>query len=270
MGDSVFSISIDDFRGLIGTRGCPIIVDVRRPKTFADSDVVIPTARWRDLQTIDRWVDELPADADIVAYCVHGYEMSQSAVAQLRARGRRAVSLAGGLDAYREGGGPVILKRAMPGRDENLPSRWITRERPKIDRIACPWLIRRFIDRDARLLFVGPEHVAAAAQELAAVPYDIPGVEFSHDGPLCSFDAFLKRFGLADPALDRLATIIRSADTGHPELAPEAPGLLAMSLGLSAICPNDHEMLEQGMVLYDALYGWARHAAAETHGWPPR
>jgi rhodanese-related sulfurtransferase len=270
MGDSISSISVNELRGLIGTRGSPIIVDVRRPKTYAESDVVIPTARWRDLRTIDQWAGELPADAGIVAYCVHGYEMSQSAVAQLRARGRRAASLAGGLDAWREAGGPVILKRALPGRDEGRPSRWITRERPKIDRIACPWLIRRFIDRDARLLFVAAEHVAASAQELDAVPYDIPGVDFSHEGERCSFDAFLKRFGLADPALDRLATIIRGADTGRPELAPEAPGLLAMSLGLSAICPSDQEMLEQGMVLYDALYGWARHATAETHGWPPR
>ncbi len=270
MGDSISTISVNELRSRIGTRGCPIIIDVRRPQTFAESDAVIPTARWSDLRTIDQWADDLPADADIVAYCVHGYEMSQSAVAQLRARARRAVSLAGGLDAYREGGGAVILKRAMPKRDENRASQWITRERPKIDRIACPWLIRRFIDRDARLLFVAAEHVAAAAEELDAVPYDIPGVEFSHDGALCSFDAFLERFGLVDPALDRLATIIRGADTGRLELAPEAPGLLAMSLGLSAICPSDEEMLEQGMVLYDALYGWARHATAETHGWPPR
>jgi rhodanese-related sulfurtransferase len=270
MGDSISSISVDELRGRIGTRTCPIIIDVRRPKTFADSDVVIPTARWRDLRSIEQWAGDLPADAEIVAYCVHGYEMSQSAVAQLRARGRRAVSLAGGLDAWREGGGSVILKRAWPDRDETRPSRWITRERPKIDRIACPWLIRRFVDREARLFFVAPEHVAAAAQELAAVPYDIPGVEFSHDGALCSFDAFLQRFGLADPALERLATIVRGADTGQPELAPEAPGLLAMSLGLSAICQSDEEMLAQGMILYDALYGWTRHAAAETHGWPPR
>jgi rhodanese-related sulfurtransferase len=270
MGDSISSMSGNELRGLIGTRACPIIIDVRRLQTYAESDIVIPTARWRDLRTIDAWADALPADADIVAYCVHGYEMSQSAVAQLRARGRRAVSLAGGLDAYRERGGPVILKRAMPDRDEIHPSKWITRQRPKIDRIACPWLIRRFIDREAMIFFVAPDHVVAAAQELGAVPFDIPGVDFSHDGELCSFDAFIKRFGLVDTALDRLATIIRGADTARLDLAPQASGLLAMSLGLSAICGDDHAMLKQGMILYDALYGWARRAAAETHGWPPQ
>jgi rhodanese-related sulfurtransferase len=270
MGDSISSISVNDLCGLIGTPRCPIVIDLRRRQTYAESEIVIPTARWRDLQAIDDWADALPADSDIVTYCVHGYEMSQGAVAQLRARGRRAVSLAGGLDAYREGDGPVILKRAMPDRDEIRPSKWITRERPKIDRIACPWLIRRFIDRDAMIFFVASDHVPAAAAELAAVPFDIPGVDFSHDGELCSFDAFIKRFGLADPALDRLATIVRGADTTRLELAPQAPGLLAMSLGLSAICDDDHAMLEQGMILYDALYGWARRAASETHGWPPQ
>jgi rhodanese-related sulfurtransferase len=270
MGDSVSSISVDELRGLIGTPRCPIIIDVRRRQTYAESEIVIPTARWRDLQAIDGWADALPADSDIVAYCVHGYEMSRSAVARLRARGRRAVSIAGGLDAYREGGGPVILKRALPDRDEIHPSKWITRERPKIDRIACPWLIRRFVDREAMLFFVASEHVAAAAQELAAVPFDIPGVDFSHEGEFCSFDAFITRFGLADPALDRMATIVRAADTARLDLAPQASGLLAMSLGLSAAFADDHAMLEQGMILYDALYGWARRAATETHGWPPQ
>jgi rhodanese-related sulfurtransferase len=270
MGDSISSISVNELRGLIGDPRCPIIIDVRRRQTYAESDIVIPTARWRDLHAIDAWADEMPANADIVAYCVHGYEMSQGAAAELRARGRRAISLAGGLDAYREGGGPVTLKHALPDRDETRPSKWITRERPKIDRIACPWLIRRFIDREAMIFFVASDYVAAAARELAAVPFDIPGVDFSHEGELCSFDAFVKRFGLADPALDRLATIVRGADTARLELAPQAPGLLAMSLGLSAICGDDHAMLEQGMILYDALYGWARRAAAETQGWPPK
>jgi len=269
MGDSISAISSTELRARIGTRDCPIIIDVRRPPAYADSHAVIPTARWRDLQAIDAWAGELPADTDIVAYCVHGFEMSRSAVAQLRARGHRAVALAGGFDAYCRDGGPVILKRAMPARDGGRPGKWITRERPKIDRIACPWLIRRFVDREAMFLFVAADHVAAAARELAAVPFDVPDVDFSHDGDLCSFDAFLRRFGLVDPALDRLAAIVRGADTARLELAPQAAGLLAMSLGLSAICPDDHDMLERGMILYDALYGWARQAAAETHGWPP-
>jgi rhodanese-related sulfurtransferase len=270
MGESISSISTNELRALIGTRRCPIVIDVRRPPAYEAADAAIPTARWRDLRRADQWADDLPDDAAIVVYCVHGHEMSQSAAARLRAHGRRARHLAGGIEAYRQGGGALVLKAGLPGRDEGRPSRWITRERPKIDRIACSWLIRRFIDRDAVFYFVPADSVVAAARELDAVPYDIPGVDFSHDGELCSFDAFTKRFGLAEPPLDRLATIVRGADTARLDLAPQAAGLLALSLGLSAICPDDHEMLEQGMIFYDAMYGWTRGAVAETHGWPPQ
>ncbi len=148
--------------------------------------------------------------------------------------------------------------------------KWVTRERPKIDRIACPWLIRRFIDADAEFLFVPPETVLSVAAQQDAIPYDVPDVELSHVGPLCSFDAFLAKYGLSDEALDVLAPIVRGADTGRPDLAPEAPGLLALSLGLSQCFADDHEMLAHGMVMYDALYAWARRARGETHGWPPQ
>ena len=270
MGDSISSISSRELQRLIGTRECPIIIDVRRQPAYESADVVIPTTSWRDLHQVETWLDELPDHADIVVYCVHGQEMSQSAVAYLQCHGRRARHLAGGIEAYRREGGLLITKGALPGRREDRPSRWITRERPKIDRIACSWLIRRFVDRTAKVFFVPADGVAAAARELEAVPFDIPGAAFSHDGELCSFDAFLKRFGLTDPALDRLATIVRGADTGRPELAPQAAGLLALSLGLSAIRNDDQEMLEDGMILYDALFGWSRAASSETHGWPPQ
>ncbi len=148
--------------------------------------------------------------------------------------------------------------------------KWITRERPKIDRIACPWLIRRFIDPDAEFLFVPPDQVLAIAERQSAIPYDVPDVELSHVGPLCSFDAFLSKYGLSDDGLSVLAPIVRGADTGRPDLAPEAPGLLAVSLGLSQCFADDHEMLEHGMVMYDALYAWARRARGEKHGWPPQ
>ncbi|MBM3489121.1 MAG: chromate resistance protein [Alphaproteobacteria bacterium] len=147
--------------------------------------------------------------------------------------------------------------------------KWITRERPKIDRIACPWLIQRFIDKAPEFLFVPPPEVLPVAERIGAIPYDIPGVELSHVGELCSFDAFLTKYRLDDPALAQLAVIVRGADTGHPELAPQAPGLLALSLGLSHVYPDDHEMLTHGLVMYDALYAWCRAAKAETHGWPP-
>jgi hypothetical protein len=148
--------------------------------------------------------------------------------------------------------------------------KWITRERPKIDRIACPWLIDRFIDRSPEFLFVAPDKVLAEAKRTGATPYDIPGVELSHDGPLCSFDAFLKKYRLDDQALSQMAIIVRGADTSRPEMTPQSPGLLAISLGLSAVFPDDHEMLRHGLVMYDALYAWCRSCQDEAHGWPPK
>jgi hypothetical protein len=147
--------------------------------------------------------------------------------------------------------------------------KWITRERPKIDRIACPWLIRRFIEKEPEFLFVPADKVFEIAKETGAIPYDIPGAELSHVGELCSFDAFLDRYELKDPALRHLAEIVRGADTGRLDLTPQSPGLLAISLGLSHCHPDDHEMLRHGMVLYDALYAWCRSLSGETHGWPP-
>jgi hypothetical protein len=148
--------------------------------------------------------------------------------------------------------------------------RWITRARPKIDRIACPWLITRFIDKNAEFHFVPPDQVMRRAGELGATPFDVEGVELSHDGPLCSFDAILKKYELHDLALAEIAVIVRGADTAHLELAPQAAGLLAISLGLSRNFEDDHEQLEMGMVIYDALYSWARFARTERHSWNPQ
>ena len=148
--------------------------------------------------------------------------------------------------------------------------KWVTRERPKIDHIACPWLILRFIDRDAEFLYVPAPEVARVAAATGATPYDIPGVEMSHVGELCSFDAFLARYRLDDAALQQLATIVRGADTSRLDLAPQAPGLYALSLGLSHVFADDHEMLRHGLVMYDALYAWCSACQSETHNWPPR
>ena len=147
---------------------------------------------------------------------------------------------------------------------------WITRARPKIDRIACPWLIRRFIDPEAEFLFVPPAEVVPRAEATGAIPFDVEGVELSHDGPLCSFDALHKKYDLTDPALHELAVIVRGADTARPELAPQAAGLLAISLGLSHNVQDDHEQLAHGMVIYDALYAWSKHVRSETHTWNPQ
>ncbi|MFZ5601855.1 MAG: chromate resistance protein ChrB domain-containing protein [Pseudomonadota bacterium] len=148
--------------------------------------------------------------------------------------------------------------------------KWITRERPKIDRIACPWLIVRFIDPDSEFLYVPATDVLSKAAETGAIPYDIPGVKFSHQGDLCSFDAFLEQYQLTDPALQQLALIVRGADTSRLELTPQSAGLYAISLGLSHTFSDDHDMLRHGMILYDALYAWCQHCQQETHAWPPR
>ena len=147
--------------------------------------------------------------------------------------------------------------------------KWATRERPKIDRIACPWLIARAIDPEPEFLFVAPDRVLDVARATGAIPYDVPGVELSHVGERCSFDAFLAKYALDDPVQHELAVIVRGADTGRLELSPEAPGLLAVSLGLSVLFSDDHEMLRHGVVVYDALYAWLQKARGEAHGWPP-
>jgi rhodanese-related sulfurtransferase len=268
MGD--FFISTDDLRALVGGPFAPTILDVRKRDAFDRAAHVLPTARWRDHTQAETWADSLPSGASVVLYCVHGHQVSQAAAAVLRERGILAQVLRGGYDAWQGGGAPVVAKAALPGRNDGSPSRWVTRVRPKIDRIACPWLIRRFVDPDARFYFVEPSQVIAAARELRAIPDDVEGVEFTHDGPLCTFDTLLSRFGLVDKALGELALIVRGADTGRFDAAPEAAGLLAVSLGVSALSgADDKAALARGMPIYDALYAWRRQVADEVHAWPP-
>ena len=157
----------------------------------------------------------------------------------------------------------------MTGKPAGAPTRWVTRERPKVDRIACPWLIARFIDRNAEFLYVPSADVKRVALEQQATPYDIPGVTFSHEGELCSFDAFLGIYNLTDPALAQLGLIVRGADTARPDLAPQSAGLVSLSLGLSRRFADDHEMLGHGMVMYDALYLWCKEGQEEIHTWNP-
>jgi hypothetical protein len=148
--------------------------------------------------------------------------------------------------------------------------KWVTRERPVIDRIACPWLIARFIDKDPEFLFVSPDRVLAVAEETGATPYDVPGVELTHVGDGCSFDTFISKYSLGgDPAIATLAPIVRGADTSRHDLTPQSAGLLAISMGLRDVTPNDQEVLRHGFVIYDALYAWAKGRRAEAHNWPP-
>jgi len=147
--------------------------------------------------------------------------------------------------------------------------KWITRERPKIDRIACPWLIKKFVDVEAEFIYVPKEQVFASAKKLNAIPYDIPGAEYSHEGDRCTFDYIIKRHNITDKAIERIALIVRGADTDSFHLAPEAAGLWAISAGLSFNINDDHEQLALGMKLYDALYSWAKHVSNEKHNWNP-
>jgi rhodanese-related sulfurtransferase len=237
----------------------PLLLDVRRRAAFVSATEMAAGALRRDPDAVAQWGKSLPCAATVVVYCVHGHEVSQRVAAALRERGLQASYLEGGLEeGWKAHGGALDAK----ARDAN--TRWITRERPKIDRVACPWLIARFIDPDAEFLYVPPGQVRDAAAGSGAIPYDIPGVSFSHAGALCSFDAFLGHYRLADPALQHLATIVRAADTAALDQAREAPGLLAISLGLSRVFADDHEMLKHGMVMYDALYAWCAQEEAQS------
>jgi rhodanese-related sulfurtransferase len=262
-------IGVDELLSGFGTQASPLIIDVRRTPAFAASDAVIAGCLRREPDSVGSWSGTLPADRDIVVYCVHGQEVSQQAASGLRAAGHAARFLIGGFQAWGDAGG------ALAARHEYLtsgqPSLWVTRERPKIDRVACPWLIRRFIDPQARFLYTPTENVFAMAKETGAVPYDIPDAEpFTHDGPLCSFDTIIRHFAIRDAALEYLALIVRGADTARLDLTPQSSGLLAITLGLSANCgEDDHGMLEASMTTYDALYTWCRRLRAETHNWTP-
>jgi rhodanese-related sulfurtransferase len=237
------SISFAELSKALRGSAPPLVIDVRRNARFFESPYFLKGALRRDPERLPDWRASLPEGPKVV-YCVHGHEVSQNAAQALGAR-----FLEGGIEAWREAGGELGVK------PPNSATRWVTRERPKIDRIACPWLVRRFVDADAQFLYVPAANVTATAD---AIPFDVPGAEFGHAGERCSFDAFIDRFRLRDAALDKLARIVRGADTGRLALAPECAGLLAVSLGLSILYRDDHEMLEKGMAVYDALYAWCK------------
>lgn len=263
-------ISSQELIRLIGTDRCPHVVDVRRKPVFEAAQKRIAAAIWRDHMEAENWLPRLGDGRPIVVYCIHGHNVSEIAAARLAAAGADVTILDGGIEAFEAAGGPLAATRVAGFPQTGQPSIWVTRERPKIDRVACPWLIRRFIDPYAVFHFVAAEWVRDVAEETGWIAYDIEGVAFSHRGEECSFDTLLAEFALADPALSHLARIVRGADTARPELEPQAAGLLAISLGLSVLEEDDHRQVEKGMVLYDALYAWCRHATGERHNWPAR
>jgi rhodanese-related sulfurtransferase len=256
-------ISVDALDELRARVIPPIVIDVRSAALYDKDSVVIAGAIRRSADLAAEWGPKLDPGREVVVYCSDGSAESPIVARRLKELGVAARALEGGLEAWRANGRPLRTKPPA------VPTKWVTRERPKIDRIACPWLVRRFIDPDAQFFYVPAKEVFDFGKQNGATPYDIPGAEYSHDGPLCSFDAFIKRHGLEDAALDELAKIVRAADTGELDLSREAPGLLAVSLGLSRLYANDLEMLRFGMLVYDALYAWCREARGEKHFWNP-
>ena len=263
------NISIEKLTRLLGTPGAPALVDVRTSAAFDADPRLIPGAVRRDAATIVDWAATLAGRAAILIGD-DGGAASEGAAAWLRQESCDAEALEGGYTAWRAAGLPLVPEASLPRRDAAGRTTWVTRARPKVDRIACPWLIRRFVDPHARFLFVPASEALAVAAEFDAAPFDISaeGVHWSHRGELCTFDVMVEEFGLAGIApLARLAVIVRGADTDRVDIAPQAAGLLALSLGLSRMFSDDIAQLEAGMPLYDALYRWCRDAVDETHNW---
>ncbi|HEU0221955.1 MAG TPA: sulfurtransferase/chromate resistance protein [Paracoccaceae bacterium] len=260
-------ISVEKLSRLIGTPGCPALVDVRDADDFEADPHLVPGARHMTPEVaLARAGAFGPRGAVVI--CKRGQKVSHYVAAWLRQKGVAAECLEGGTEAWAAARLPMVPAAAIPAADSEGRTVWVTRHRPKIDRIACPWLIRRFVDPGAVFLYVPPSEVLAVAERYGATPFDIEGVFWSHRGETCSFDTMIEEFRLATPPLLRLAEIVRGADTARFELAPQAAGLLAASLGLSRMFADDLEQLEAGMTLYDAFYRWCRDAVDETHNWP--
>jgi rhodanese-related sulfurtransferase len=264
---SINTISVDQLARLVGTSKCPALIDVRLDEDFASDPRFLPGSVRRSHSEASSWARDV-GERSAILICSRGEKLSHGAAAMLRAEGISADVLEGGFEGWKAAGLPLVSEAKLPRRNADGHTVWVTRERPKIDRIACPWLIRRFVDPAAVFLFVKASEVLGVAERFEATPFDIEGVHWSHRGEKCTFDIMVEEFGLATTPLLRLAAIVRGADTARLELAPEAPGLLAASLGVSRMYDDDLAQLEAGMLLYDAFYRWCRDATTETHNWP--
>lgn len=264
---SPIAITVSQLARLAGLPGAPAIIDVRIDEDFEADSRMLPGSVRRDFKTVSGWAAEF-AGRHVAVVCQKGQKLSQGVTAWLRHEGIAAESLEGGFEAWREAKALLVRADRIPPRDEMGRTVWVTRLRPKIDRIACPWLIRRFIDPQAVFLFVDPAEVPAVAERFQATPFDIEGVFWSHRGERCTFDTMIEEFALQSEPLDRLSLIVRAADTARLDLVPQAAGLLAASLGLSRMFRDDLEQLQAGMLLYDAFFRWCRDATEETHNWP--
>jgi rhodanese-related sulfurtransferase len=266
-------IAVSQLARLVGTPDALTVIDVRIDEDYALDPRMIPASSRRDFRTCQEWAPGY-AGKRVVVSCQRGLKLSQGVAALLRHAGADAVSLEGGFEAWAATGELLTKTNKSLPRDAQGRSLWVTRARPKVDRIACPWLIRRFVDPDAVFLYVAASEVEAVADRFKATPFDIDGVFWSHRGPVgspehtCTFNTMLVEFGLSSPALDRLARIVRAADTAQLDLVPQAAGFLAASLGLSRMFSDDLAQLDAGMLLYDAFYRWCRDGIDETHNWP--
>ncbi len=263
------NITAEKLIRLVGRPDAPVLIDVSTNEDYDSDPRLLPGAVRRPHGAVSDWGPALRGRT-VVVICHRGLKLSQGVAAWLRHLGVSAQPLEGGNAGWAAAGLQMVPQAALPPRDPQGRTVWVTRARPKVDRIACPWLIRRFVDPEAVFLFVSPSEVQGVADRFGATPFDLEGVSWSHDGERCTFDVMVARFALASPALLRLATIIRGADTSRLDLAPEAPGLLAASLGLSRMYADDLQQLDAGMALYDAFYRWCRDATDEKHNWPAR
>jgi rhodanese-related sulfurtransferase len=261
------TISAEKLARLVGTPNCPALIDVRNDEDFGLDPRLIPGSVCRSHLDIQNWHRDLAGRSAIII-CHRGLKLSHGTAAWLRHEGVHADVLEGGFEAWTAAKLPGVPVSKLPNANARGRTVWVTRARPKIDRIACPWLIRRFVDPNAVFLYVVPSEVLAVGERFDAAPFDIENVFWSHRGEFCTFDVMVEEFGLATEPLLRLASIVRGADTARLDLAPQAPGLLAASLGLSRMYADDLAQLEAGMGLYDAFYRWCRDATDETHNWP--
>jgi rhodanese-related sulfurtransferase len=272
MTSNPFITPVDVASKLLGGPHWPQVVDVRLADDFAADPRDIPCSIHREEADYDTWVPTLDRTCPVVISCQRGLKVSQAIVARMRAEGWMASSMGGCFAGWRDAGLPLINRTAMLGIGWTEGAFWVTRRKPKIDRAACPWLIRRFIDPSARFLYVEPDQVVAVAARTGGIAYDIPGIAVTHVGDDCSFDTLMTIAGLNGFApLERVAAIVRGADNARLDLAPEAAGLLAASLGLSHLAgDDDHGMIARASVIYDGLFAWAANATGETHNWPPK
>ena len=260
-------ITISQLSRLIGLPSAPAMIDVRIDEDYCADPRLLPGSLRRDYRSIDSWAPEYHGRTVFVV-SRKGQKLSEGTAAWLRHEGIDAQTLEGGFEAWKKAGELLVRTDKVPLRDGKNRTVWVTRTRPKIDRIACPWLIRRFIDPNAVFLFVVPSEVTGVAERYSATPFDIEGVFWSHRGETCTFDTMIEEFGLKTDPLLQLAKIVRGADTARPDLTPQCAGLLAASLGYSRMYKDDLPQLDAAMGLYDAFYRWCRDASAETHNWP--